>query len=73
MKIILDQYRKYRDSVNKVKALEDKVSRLNEELAIHERHRKWRRGQTDLLYKELMEREQNFNKLKRLEVDISIN
>tara|TARA_Y100000592_G_scaffold40129_1_gene63674 strand:+ start:19843 stop:20061 length:219 start_codon:yes stop_codon:yes gene_type:complete len=71
IKKILDQYRRYRDSVDEIKYLNNKIIKLNETI---ERNRlDYEQLQTNIKYLKLKRAEQDFEKLKTLEIDISVN
>ena len=71
IKKILNQYRRYRDSVDEIQYLNNKIIKLNETIKRNRLVRK--QLQTDIKYLELKRAEQDFEKLKTLEIDISVN
>ena len=71
IKKILDEYKKYRDSVDEIKYLNNKIIKLNE--TIKRNRLDYEQLQTNIKYLKLKQAEQNFEKLKTLEMNISIN
>ena len=71
IKKILDQYRRYRDSVDEIQYLNNKIIKLNE--TIKRNRLDYEQLQTNIKYLKLKQAEQNFEKLKTLEMNISIN
>ena len=71
IKKILDQYRRYRDSVDEIKYLNNKIIKLNK--TVKENRLVREQLQAKIQYLKLKRAEQDFEKLKTLEIDISVN
>ncbi len=71
IKKILDQYRRYRDSVDEIQYLNNKIIKLNK--TVKENRLVREQLQAKIQYLKLKRAEQDFEKLKTLEIDISVN
>lgn len=71
IKKILNQYRRYRDSVDEIQYLNNKIIKLNK--TVKENRLVREQLQAKIQYLKLKRAEQDFEKLKTLEIDISVN
>ena len=65
---LLQVHKKYRDSLRKINTLEDEISRMKETAGCDCSSLRSR-----IDYMDILRKEQNFEKLKRLKIDINVN